>query len=123
MLNLLDMGKRAREASYALATATTEQKNAALNAIADALQANLASILAANTEDIADARTGGTDEIWIRDRMDLSKRMSGVIADVRKVIDLPDPVGENFEARTLENGLRVSKRRTPVGVLGVIYEA
>lgn len=123
MVNLIDMGKRAKAASYALMKATTAQKNAALLAMADALQANLGSILAANAQDIADARANGTDEIWVRDRMDLAKRMTGVIADVRKVVDLPDPVGLEFDAHTLENGLKVSKRRTPVGVLGVIYEA
>jgi len=122
-LDLTDMGKRAKTASYALAKATTAQKNAALLAIADALEANHDAILAANALDIADARVNGVDEIWIRDRMDLSKRMPSVVADVRKVIELPDPVGISFEAATLENGLKVSKRRTPIGVLGVIYEA
>jgi glutamate-5-semialdehyde dehydrogenase len=123
MINLIDMGKRAKAASYALAKATTAQKNTALLAIAAALEFNHESILAANAQDIADARANGTDEIWIRDRMDLAKRMHSVVEDVRKVAELPDPVGIAFDSKTLDNGLKVSKRRTPVGVLGVIYEA
>lgn len=122
-VNLSEMGQQARAASQRLALATTHQKNAALEAVAAALEANLDEILAANAEDIAEARAAGTDEIWIRDRMDLSRRMKSVIEDVRTVIQLPDPVGVEFDAHTLQNGLKVSKRRTPLGVLGVIYES
>jgi glutamate-5-semialdehyde dehydrogenase len=123
MINLVEIGQRARAASYHLARATTEQKNRALLAIADALEANTADILAANRLDIEDARAGGVDAVWIKDRMDLERRMNGMVADVRKVADLPDPVGKEFDARTLDNGLKVSRRRTPIGVLGVIYES
>ncbi len=122
-INLVDMGKRAKAAGVQLARATTEQKNAVVMALADALEANRDIILAANKQDVDDARANGTDEIWIKDRLDLTKRMTGMIADVRKVASLPDPVGEQFDAHMLENGLKVSKRRTPLGVLGVIYEA
>jgi glutamate-5-semialdehyde dehydrogenase len=122
-INLTDIGQRARAASHGLARATTEQKNRALLAIADALEASAADILAANRLDIEDARAGGVDAVWIKDRMDLERRMSGMVADVRKVADLPDPVGREFDARTLDNGLKVSRRRTPLGVLGVIYES
>lgn len=122
-INLIEMGKRAKEAGFRLARATTEQKNAVVMAIAEALEANTAAILAANKLDVDEARANGTDEIWIKDRLDLTKRMDGMIADVRKVATLPDPVGEVFDAHTLENGLKISKRRTPLGVLGVIYEA
>ncbi len=117
------MGKRAKAAGIQLARATTEQKNAVIMALADALEANSTTILAANKQDVDEARANGTDEIWIKDRLDLTKRMAGMIADVRKVATLPDPVGKVFDAHTLENGLKVSKRRTPLGVLGVIYEA
>src|SRR5690606_7276142 len=98
-------------------------KNAALLAVADALAANTDAILAANKLDLDAAHANGTDPVWIRDRLDLTKRMEGIIADVRKVADLPDPVGVEFDATTLENGLRVRKRRTPLGVIGVIYES
>jgi len=91
--------------------------------MADGLAARTADILAANAIDVQAAREGGTDEIWIKDRLDLTRRMTGMIADVRKVIELADPVGLEFDQRVLENGLKVSKRRTPLGVLGVIYEA
>ncbi len=123
MINLIDLGQRAQAASHHLARATTEQKNRALLAIADTLQANADDILAANRLDIEDARANGVDAVWIKDRMDLERRMSGMVADVRKVADLPDPVGKEFDARTLDNGLKVSRRRTPLGVLGVIYES
>ena len=123
MVDLHDMGRRAQAAAVALARLSTEQKNAALLAIADALAAQASAILEANRQDIADARAAGTDELWIKDRMDLEKRMPGILADVRTVAALPDPVGKVYDARTLDNGLRVSKRRVPLGVLGVIYEA
>ncbi|MAS32714.1 MAG: glutamate-5-semialdehyde dehydrogenase [Anaerolineaceae bacterium] len=123
IINLTEMGERAQAASVELARLTTEQKNAALLAIADALEANRARIIAVNAEDIADARDAGTDPLYIRDRLDLERRMDGMIADVRKVADLPDPVGRIFDAFTHELGMQVYKKRTPLGVLGVIYEA
>jgi glutamate-5-semialdehyde dehydrogenase len=122
-IDLQAMGQQAKAAARQLARITTAQKNAALTAIADGLAAGTTDILAANAIDVQAAREGGTDEIWIKDRLDLTKRMSGMIADVRKVVELNDPVGMEFDQRVLENGLRVSKRRTPLGVLGVIYEA
>lgn len=122
-INLSDMGKQAKAAGIRLARATTEQKNMVIMAIADALEANTAAILAANKLDVDEARANGTDDIWIKDRLDLTKRITGMIADVRKVASLPDPVGKEFNAHTLENGLKVRQRRTPLGVLGVIYEA
>jgi glutamate-5-semialdehyde dehydrogenase len=122
-IDLIDMGKRARAASYILAGVSTAQKNAAILAIADALEANTPAILAANKIDMDAAVANGTDPLWVRDRIDLAKRMTGIIEDVRKVADLPDPVGEEFAQKTLENGLIVKKRRVPLGVLGAIYES
>ncbi len=122
-LDMVEMGKRAKAAARALVTMTTAQKNDVLMAIASALEAHSAAVLAANAQDVADARASGTDELWIKDRLDLTRRMSGMIADVRQVASLPDPVGESFDERTLDNGLRISRRRTPLGVLGVIYES
>lgn len=122
-IDLQEMGKRAKAAAHILANISTAQKNAALLAVADALAANTDAILAANKLDLDAAHANGTDPVWIRDRLDLTKRMEGIIADVRKVADLPDPVGVEFDATTLENGLRVRKRRTPLGVIGVIYES
>jgi glutamate-5-semialdehyde dehydrogenase len=122
MVNLVEMGKRAKEASYALAKVTTAQKNATLHAIADALDAHSDEILAANRLDLADGRTNGLTDALL-DRLDLQKRLVGVAADARMVAELPDPVGRVFDEKTMDNGLRVSKRRTAMGVLGVIYEA
>ncbi len=122
-INLTDMGKQAKAAGIKLAQATTEQKNAVIMALANAMEADTEAILAANKQDVDEARANGTDEIWIKDRLDLVKRITGMIEDVRKVASLPDPVGKVFDEHTLDNGLKVSKRRTPLGVLGVIYEA
>jgi glutamate-5-semialdehyde dehydrogenase len=122
-MDLVEIGRRARASSQALARATTEQKNHALLAIADALQACAESILAANRVDLEAAREKGLSETFIRDRFDLHNRMNGMIADVRKVAELPNPIGKVYDERTLDDGLRVSRRRTPLGVLGVIYEA
>ncbi len=122
-LDLAQMGKRAKAAAAVLARKTTAEKNAALLAIADALEANTLSILEANQRDLELAARNGIDPIWIRDRIDLETRMAGIIADVRKVAELPDPVGEVLLDRTLDNGLQLIKRRTPLGVLGTIYES
>jgi glutamate-5-semialdehyde dehydrogenase len=123
MLNLPELGARAKTAAQSLASATTDHKNAALHAIAASLEANAETILDANRLDLEDARAAGVDSSWMKDRLDLEKRMNGMVADVRKVAALPDPIGTVFYEQTLENGLRVSKRRVPIGVLGVIYES
>jgi glutamate-5-semialdehyde dehydrogenase len=122
-VDMQDLGRRAKSAGRVLAGAPTALKNDALLAIAAALEAQADTILAANARDLAAARDSGVEDTWIKDRMDLSRRMQGMIADVRHVASLPDPVGEHFGERVLENGLRVSKRRTPLGVIGVIYES
>lgn len=124
VIDLVAMGKRAREASYILAQLPTEAKNRALTAIADALEAQTPAILAANQRDLEAARAAGVDPLYIRDRLDLERRMPGIIADVRSVVALADPVGEEFSERTLQGGqLNARKRRVPLGVLGTIYEA
>ncbi len=122
-IDLQQMGACARSAAAALAQKSTADKNAALLAIADALEANTLSILEANQRDLDLAAQNGIDPIWIRDRIDLEKRMAGIVTDVRKVAELPDPVGEVLQDTTLDNGLRLIKRRTPLGVLGTIYES
>jgi glutamate-5-semialdehyde dehydrogenase len=122
-IDLRQMGACARSAASLLAQKSTADKNAALFAIADALDANTLSILEANQRDLELAASNGIDPIWIRDRIDLEKRMAGIIADVRKVAELPDPVGEVLQDSVLDNGLRLIKRRTPLGVLGTIYES
>jgi glutamate-5-semialdehyde dehydrogenase len=123
MLDLNELGRRAKAAAQVLSTTPREQKDAALLEIADALLEAQDAILAANRQDVEEGRAGGLSEALI-DRLTLTpERLSGIAADTRKVADLPDPVGKEFDQRTLENGLRVRKRRTPLGVLGVIYES
>ncbi len=123
MTDLTAMGKAAKVASRDLATRTTLAKNAALAAIADELQAQYTTILTQNALDIVDARAHGLSEALV-DRLLLTpERLAALAADVRRVIDLPDPVGDEIEGRVLENGMRLSRRRIPIGVLGVIYEA
>jgi glutamate-5-semialdehyde dehydrogenase len=121
-IDLNRMGATARAAARLLARATTDQKNAALMAIADALESHSAEVLAANAQDMVDARAAGLNAAML-DRLSLAGRLAGIAADTRQVAGLPDPVGETFDVQTLPNGLHVAKRRTPIGVLGVIYEA
>jgi len=121
--NLDQMGRRARAASRRLATFATNAKNSALQAVADKLEAHMGAILAANAQDMADAKAKGLTPALL-DRLLLNEeRVRTLAADTRKVAALPDPVGADIEGRLLPNGMRLSKRRIPIGVLGVIYEA
>lgn len=120
---LEQMGKAAKAASWALAQLSGKQKNQALTRIADLLEQNSAPILAANELDIAKAREQGTSEAML-DRLLLTQaRLESIAADVRKVCQLADPVGEVIDGGVLESGLRLERRRVPLGVVGVIYEA
>lgn len=121
-IDLIDMGKRAKAAAAALARANEAEKNRALELIAASLEACTGAILEANQQDLADGRANGLNAALL-DRLDLQKRLAGIIADLRSVIALPDPVGEEYDSRTLDNGLRICRRRVPIGVVGVIYEA
>ncbi len=122
-VDLVQMGKQAKAAAAILAQKSTQEKNAVLVAMADALEANTPAILQANQRDLDLAASNGVDPIWIRDRIALERRMAGIVADVRKVAELPDPVGGVMLESTLDNGLHLTKRRTPLGVLGAIYES
>lgn len=123
MTDLVAMGKAARAAGRKLATLTTAQKNEALLAIVAELEAQAGTVLAQNEADIAAGREKGLNEALL-DRLLLNeKRVAGLAADTRRIVDLPDPVGSDIESRVLPNGLRLSRRRIPIGVLGVIYEA
>lgn len=123
MMTLAEMGVNARAASKALALATAEEKNLALEKISHALNANVEAILAANKEDIALARENGLSEAMIERLTLTEKRISSIAAAVLKVKNLPDPVGEVLEARELYNGLKLEKRRVPMGVIAIIYES
>lgn len=122
-MELIQMGKAAKEAAFHLATASTAQKNKALASIADELEANADVILAANAQDIAKGREAGLGEALL-DRLLLNEaRLKGIANDVRNVISLNDPVGSELDSKVLENGMSLSRRRVPLGVVGVIYEA
>jgi glutamate-5-semialdehyde dehydrogenase len=119
------MGQRARAARRALSTLLTTSKNDVLYAMADALERapHRQAILAANARDIAAAEQVGLGQALI-DRLRLTpQRLAGMAQGARNVAALPDPIGDTFDMRRLPNGLLVGKRRTPLGVIGVIYEA
>jgi glutamate-5-semialdehyde dehydrogenase len=113
----------AKKASKILARLSTQTKNKALHSIADALIAKQDEIIKANKLDCSDAKKSGMDAAML-DRLMLNPdRIKGMANDVRTVAALPDPVGEAIEARVLPNGLRLEKRRVPLGVICTIYES
>lgn len=113
----------ARKASRTLANATTAQKNRALEAIAAGLEEDVASIVAANADDLERGRAAGMSE-GLLDRLMLNEdRIAALAAAVREVISLPDPVGNVVRGSTLANGLNIAQVRVPFGVVGAIYEA
>ncbi|ENM5741416.1 glutamate-5-semialdehyde dehydrogenase [Vibrio metoecus] len=122
-MDLTVLGKAAKAASFQLATASTAQKNQALAIMAEQLEAQSASILAANDKDIALGREAGLSDAML-DRLLLNEaRLQAIANDVRNVIKLNDPVGSEIDSRVLENGMSLARRRVPLGVVGVIYEA
>jgi len=120
---LEEKGEAAKSASKKLAFLSTEIKNKALLNIAEALTDKQDEILIANKIDYDEAKASGMSEAML-DRLMLSpSRLENIAQDVRTVAALPDPVGEQFEMRTLPNGLQISKKRVPLGVIGAIYES
>jgi len=120
---LTTKGQAAKKAARILATLSTTAKNQALEIIADTIMQQEANILAANALDIAAGRANGLSEALLDRLLLTGGRLKAIANDVRSVATLPDPVGEEFESRRLPNGLQLSKRRTPIGVIGVIYES
>jgi glutamate-5-semialdehyde dehydrogenase len=120
---LRTLGRQARTAARTLALAPAEQKYRALTAMAHAVRANSDAILAANAEDIADAKAAGTAASLI-DRLRLDeKRIESIAEGIEVVRDLPDPVGTVMESWTRPNGMTIERVRVPLGVIGVIYES
>jgi glutamate-5-semialdehyde dehydrogenase len=116
---LTDKAAGAKAASVVLAQASADLKNRALLAIADAMRRRTSEIVAANAQDCANA----SPRIEI-DRLRLTPdRVAAMARDVEAVAALPDPVGEQFDRITRPNGLAISKRRVPIGVVGVVYES
>ena len=120
---LLDMGRRARSASAALAKAGTEGRTNAILAMADALVTAEPTILAANKDDLAGGRDKGLTDAMM-DRLALTpERVQSIATALRAVADLPDPVGAEIARWTVPSGLDIARVRTPLGVIGIIYEA
>ena len=122
-MKLQQIGQQAKQASYDLAITDTTTKNAALEAIALELEANVAEIVSANQKDIEAGKAARLTDALLDPLLLVETRLAGVIADLRSVKGLTDPVGEEFDSKLLENGMKLCKRRVPVGVVGVIYEA
>lgn len=120
---VLETARRARQAAASLRLLTRHEKDAALLAIADALDARAPEIVAANESDVARAVAAGTAPALI-DRLTLTTaRIADIAQALRDVAGLPDPVGEVIRGYTLPNGLQVRQVRVPLGVVGMIYEA
>jgi glutamate-5-semialdehyde dehydrogenase len=122
-IDMTEMGVRAKQAARGMARATTAQKNQALIDIAENLIRCQDDLLKANIDDVAAAKARNVQPYFI-DRLTLTpSRLQQIAADTRNVVALPDPIGEQFDHSVLPNGLKLHKRRVPLGVLGVIYEA
>lgn len=121
-METIDQIRLAKQAKKSINTATSDEKNKALRAMADALVDATADILAANQLDMEAAR-GRISEVML-DRLLLTEKRIQAMADgILQVAALPDPVGELLEERTLENGLVIQKKRVAMGVIGIIYES
>jgi glutamate-5-semialdehyde dehydrogenase len=118
-----EIGRRAREAARTLALASSDEKNRALQLMAAAIRAQVAPILAANGEDIAEARTAGVKGAFL-DRLTLDPaRVEAIAQGIDVVRALTDPVGVVTESWTQPNGMRIERVRVPLGVVGIIYES
>ena len=123
MKTLIESAAAAKAASTVLAQLTTEQKNAALLAMADALESGMADILEANRADMERERANGMSESML-DRLMLNEnRVRDMAVGLRQVAELPDPIGEVMADWKRPNGLEIRKVRVPMGVIGIIYEA
>lgn len=120
--NLKDMGRKAKQSVPLMALASSAKKNQVLETIAEFLISEKESILKANAADISAAKASGLNEAML-DRLSLQGRLEAIAEDMRGVINLADPIGETYDQKSVPNGLHLCKMRTPIGVLGVIYEA
>lgn len=120
---VLNIGKRARTASAAMAKASTDQKNRALRAIAQLVRQQSAMLKAANAEDLERARLNGLEPALL-DRLALSDKAIETMAEgLEQIAQLPDPIGEMTDFKNRPSGILVGKMRVPLGVVGIIYEA
>jgi glutamate-5-semialdehyde dehydrogenase len=122
-MSVIEQAGRAKAAAASLVIAPRTAKDAALHAMADALERRADEVLAANAQDVAAGRSSGMTEALV-DRLSLSAaRVSGMAGGLRQVAGLPDPVGEVVRGYTLPNGLELRQVRVPLGVVGIVYEA
>lgn len=121
-LDVKKMAQVAKVLTCQMAAASLTQRNHALEAMIENLKKWQDPILQANLQDIASAKTQGLNEALL-ERLSLENKLEGMIHDIQQVILLPDPLGEKFDAYTLPNQLHLAKYRTPIGVLGIIYES
>ena len=118
-----ELGQQARAASRELNRANTGQKNAALLAIAEAIESRSTELLAANKKDMDAGEKNGLDEALL-DRLALNdERITGMAEGIRQIVALPDPVGEITDLNYRPSGIQVGKMRVPLGVIGIIYES
>jgi len=118
-----EMGREARAASRRMARASTNEKNAALAAIAAAIRRSREAIRAANGEDLEAARAAGLDEAML-DRLTLTDKSIATMAEgLEQIAALPDPIGEMGDFKYRPSGIQVGRMRVPLGVIGIIYEA
>lgn len=123
MSTLQQQGQAAKTAAYTLSTAGTAKKNAALDAIARILTERQQEWLSANKEDVAAAEAEGMRPALL-DRLTLTpERVAGIVDGVRQIIALPDPIGRVDKMETRPNGLIIGRRRVPLGVIAIIFEA
>jgi len=121
--SILSMGKKAKTAALALAQLSAEQKSDILRSMADSLRSSSSEILKANKLDIdAGEEKGLTGSLLDRLKLDAA-RVDSIAAGIEKVADLPDPVGEILENITPPNGIKITKIRVPIGVIGIIFES
>ncbi|WP_051434997.1 glutamate-5-semialdehyde dehydrogenase [Microvirga flocculans] len=120
---MADLGRRARAAARRVALAGAEEKNAALRSMAASIRARAGAILAANAEDLAEARAKGQPAAFIDRLMLDSGRLEAIAAAVESIAALPDPVGRVLARFERPNGLLIERVATPLGVVGVIFES
>ena len=120
---LTEIGKRVKDASVEIATASTEDKNKILKVIADALRENCDKIIKANAVDLENGKNSGMTEAFLDRLMLNEERVEGMAQGVEGVINLPDPVGRVLWETERPNGLKIQRVSSPLGVIGIIYEA
>ena len=123
LFEIKEIAIRARKASLNLSSATTAEKNDALQAIACGMESNRKLLKEENGKDLAMAEENGLSEAMV-DRLRLThERIDSMVKGLRQLIELPDPVGAVLETKERPNGLEINKVRVPIGVIGIIYES